>query len=169
MKGTHVLASIAGTAMTAVLLVAGAGSAQAADDGSLLSLLDVPSVTLVCFPTGQAGANNTFTGTQNINCSQSAQSASGGSGSGGFTGYEVVTDTVECPVDATCSITLTCPTGKKVTGGGVYAEPDAPGVQVVKSGALPGSDNTRWDAGIFNGSTDSVVLTVQAFCADVDG
>ncbi|MGW7462662.1 hypothetical protein [Streptomyces sp. NPDC054797] len=73
----------------------------------------MPSVTVACFPTGQAGANNTFNGTQNINCSQSTQATSSGSGSGGFTGYEVVTDSVECPVDATCSITVTCPTGKK--------------------------------------------------------
>ncbi|MEW2139201.1 hypothetical protein AB0892_21860 [Streptomyces sp. NPDC005409] len=163
------LATIGSAAMAALLL--GAGGAHAADDGSLLSLLDVPSVTVVCFPTGQAGSHNTFNGTQNVNCSQSAQATSSGSGSGsgGFTGYEVVTDSLECPVGATCSITLTCPTGKKVTGGGVYVEPDAPGVHVVRSGVVPGSDNTRWDASVQNDSPVPVDLTVQAMCADVDG
>lgn len=172
MKGAPVklakrLAAIAGAALAATLL--GAGGAHAAEDDSLLSLLNLPSITLVCYPTGQAGANNTFTGTQNISCAQSAQSTSGGSGSGGFTGYEVISQTNECPVNNTCGITLRCPTGKKVTGGGVYAEPLVSGVRVVRSGTVPGEDNNRWDGAIFNGHTQSVDLTVQAICADVDG
>lgn len=173
MKGTHVkrakrLTAIAGAALPATLL--GAGSATAADDGSLLSLLNVPSITLVCYPAGQVGSHNTFTGTQNINCSQSGQSTSGGgSGSGGFTGHQVVSQTNECPVNNTCGITLRCPAGKKVTGGGVYVNPLVSGVRVVRSGTVPGEDNTRWDGAIFNGHTAPVDLTVQAICADVDG
>ncbi|MCX5378593.1 hypothetical protein [Streptomyces sp. NBC_00091] len=166
MRLTKRLAALAGAALAATLL--GAGSAHAADDGSLLSLLNLPSITLVCYPTGQAGANNTFTGTQNISCSQSAQSTSGGSG-GGFTGYEVVAQTNECPVNNTCGITLRCPEGKKVTGGGVYVNPLVAGVRTVRSGTVPGEDNTRWDGAIHNGHTAPVDLTVQAICADVDG
>ncbi|MCX5377795.1 hypothetical protein [Streptomyces sp. NBC_00091] len=70
LKKRQRVAAVAGTAMAALLL--GAGTGHAADDGSLLSLLDVPSVTVACFPAGQVGQGNTFTGTQNINCSQSA-------------------------------------------------------------------------------------------------
>ncbi|MFD9411961.1 hypothetical protein ACFWBN_33805 [Streptomyces sp. NPDC059989] len=167
MKLTKRLSAIAGSALATMLL--GAGGAYAADDGSLLSVLNLPSITLVCYPAGQVGSHNTFTGTQNISCSQSAESTSGGSGSGGFTGYEVVSFTAECPVGATCDITLRCPTGKKVTGGGVYVDPQVPGVHVVQSGTVPGEDNTRWDGAIHNGHTSPVDLTVQAICADVDG
>lgn len=166
MKLTTRLAAIGGAAMAAILL--GAGGAHAADDGSLLSLLNLPSITLVCYPTGQAGANNTFTGTQNISCSQGAESTSGGSG-GAVTGHEVVSDTVECQVGATCGITLACPTGKKVTGGGVHVNPEAAGVHVVRSGPVPGGDATRWDGAIHNGHTGPVDLTVQAICANADG
>lgn len=161
------VAAIAGAALAATLL--GTGSAHAAGDDSLLSLLNLPSITLVCYPTGQAGANNTFTGTQNISCAQSAEATSGGSGTGGFRGYEVVSQTNECPVNATCGITLRCPAGKKVTGGGVYVDPQTAGVRVVRSGTVPGEDNTRWDGAIFNGHTAPVDVTVQAICAAVDG
>ncbi|MFJ3721521.1 hypothetical protein ACIPYQ_03005 [Streptomyces sp. NPDC090045] len=161
------LAAIGSAALAAVLL--GAGGAHAADDGSLLSLLDVPSITLVCYPAGQVGAHNTFTGTQNVSCSQSAQSTtSGGSGSG-FTGHEVLTRTLECTAGSTCGLTVSCPTGKKVTGGGVYVNVESPNIHVVRSGIVPGEDNTRWDGTIQNGHTDPVDLTVQAICADVDG
>ncbi|MGR4879256.1 hypothetical protein ACIPUC_07475 [Streptomyces sp. LARHCF249] len=46
---------------------------------------------------------------------------------------------------------------------------EAESVRVVRSGTVPGEDNTRWDGAIFNGHTAPVDLTVQAICADVDG
>ncbi|MGW7102350.1 hypothetical protein [Streptomyces sp. NPDC054838] len=164
MNLTKMLTVTVSTALAAMVI--GAGSAQAADDGSLLSLLKLPSVTLGCFPVGQAGAGNQFTGTQNLSCSQSAQQDSS-TGARGFTSYEVVSDTVECAPGSTCNITVLCPTGKKLTGGGIYVDPTTSGVHVVKSGAEPGEDNTRWAAAVFNGSTDPVDVTVQAFCANV--
>ncbi|GGY91048.1 hypothetical protein GCM10010300_39010 [Streptomyces olivaceoviridis] len=42
---------------------------QAQDGGGLLSLLGVPPLLQICYPTGQAAqGNSTFTGSQNINC-----------------------------------------------------------------------------------------------------
>ncbi|MER5530286.1 hypothetical protein ABT075_37855 [Streptomyces sp. NPDC002677] len=58
-------------AMAALAVGLSAGSARA-DDDSLLSFLGTPSITLVCFPSGQVGQGNSFTGTQTVNCSQSA-------------------------------------------------------------------------------------------------
>lgn len=165
MKLTRALAA-ACTAATAALLL-GAGAAHAAEDDSLLSLLDLPSITVACFPTGQAGAGNTFTGTQNVNCSQSAQQSTTNGSGGGLTGYEVVSRTNECLAGYTCGTTLRCPDGKKVTGGGVYVNPQGPDTHVVSSGTVPGEDNTRWDGTIQNDSTGSVDFTVQAICADV--
>ncbi|MFE1559441.1 hypothetical protein ACFW6V_31190 [Streptomyces sp. NPDC058734] len=164
MKLTEWPTALCGAAAVTALLL-GAGSAHAAEGDSLLSLLDLPSITVACFPTGQAGAGNTFTGTQNVNCSQSAQQSTSGSG-GGLTGYEVVSRTNECVRDATCGITLRCPDGKKVTGGGVYVNPQGPDTHVVRSGTVPGEDNTRWDGVIQNDSTRPVDFTVQAICAN---
>ncbi|WP_318201927.1 hypothetical protein [Streptomyces sp. SCL15-4] len=43
--------------------------AAAQGGGGLLSLLGIPPLLQICYPTGQvAQGNNTFTGSQNINC-----------------------------------------------------------------------------------------------------
>ncbi|MEW2295829.1 hypothetical protein ABZ719_24510 [Streptomyces sp. NPDC006743] len=42
--------------------------------GGLLSILGTTSIIQVCYPMGQVGQGNTFTGTQNINCNQNAGS-----------------------------------------------------------------------------------------------
>lgn len=42
---------------------------QAQGGGGLLSILGIPPLLQICYPTGQAAqGNNTFTGSQNINC-----------------------------------------------------------------------------------------------------
>ncbi|GLX23353.1 hypothetical protein [Streptomyces lavendulae] len=161
MKLTRTLATLCTAATAAVVLSAGTATA----DDDLLSALNNPAIGAACLPSGQAGVGNTVTGTQNVNCSQSAQQSTSGSG-GGLTGYEVVSRTNECIAGATCGITLRCPDGKKVTGGGVYVNPQGPDTHVVSSGTVPGEDNTRWDGVIQNDSAGSVDFTVQAICAD---
>ncbi len=42
--------------------------------GGLLSILGTTSIIQVCYPMGQVGQGNTFSGTQNINCNQNAGS-----------------------------------------------------------------------------------------------
>lgn len=48
--------------------------AQAQGDRGLLSILSGISLIQVCYPMGQVGQGNTFTGTQNVNCVQNTGS-----------------------------------------------------------------------------------------------
>ncbi|MGE7390471.1 hypothetical protein ACQKM2_33830 [Streptomyces sp. NPDC004126] len=161
MKLTRTLATLCTAAAAAVVLSAGTATA----DDDLLSALNNPAIGAACLPSGQAGAGNTFTGTQNVNCSQSAQSTSGGSG-GGLTGYEVVSETFQCGVQGVCELAPKCPPGKKVTGGGTYPTTYAPGLGILRNGTEPGGDNTVWHGAIYNGTAAPVDFTVQAICAN---
>lgn len=46
------------------------GGVQNQGGGGLMGLLGVRSLLQVCYPIGQVGQGNTFTGNQNINCNQ---------------------------------------------------------------------------------------------------
>jgi hypothetical protein len=106
----------------------GGTAAHADGDGGLLGLglLNTPSITLACFPAGQVGSGNSFTGNQNINCSQSAQAtAPEGSRGGGVTGAELVFgNLVTIPPGESRELTVDCPAGKIATGGGFDGGPD---------------------------------------------
>ncbi|MEW2135156.1 hypothetical protein AB0892_00880 [Streptomyces sp. NPDC005409] len=120
MKPAKRISALCAVAAAGVLL---SGTAAHADgDGGLLGLglLNTPSITLACFPAGQVGAGNSFTGNQNVNCSQSA-SATGTTpppSDSGLTGYEQVfaSDTAGPGEEAVA--VAQCPAGKTATGGG---------------------------------------------------
>lgn len=109
--------STTGTIVAAVLIGLGSGSAHA-DDDSLLALLGLPSVTVACFPSGHVGQGNTFTGTQPVNCGQSAQATApeGGGGSKGRQQYSGDGVTI-APGESGFAVAA-CPAGKVATGGG---------------------------------------------------
>lgn len=100
----------------------GGTAAHADGDGGLLGLglLNTPSITLACFPAGQVGSGNSFTGNQNINCAQSAEAtAPAGNSGGGVTGAEQVSGTsVTIPPGGSTFVSAYCPAGKIATGGG---------------------------------------------------
>ncbi|MEU9083020.1 hypothetical protein [Streptomyces sp. NPDC048357] len=108
-------------AATAAVII-GTTAAHADGDGGLLGLglLETPSITLACFPSGQVGAGNTHTGNQNISCSQSSTASGTGNGSEGVTGAQtVISDNVVfVPQNEVREATVTCPEGKIATGGG---------------------------------------------------
>jgi hypothetical protein len=109
------------TAVAAATVIGGT-AAHADGDGGLLGrgLLNAPSITLACFPAGQVGSGNSFTGNQNINCSQNAQAtAPTGNGGGGVTGAERVSgESVTIPPGESRFTDVSCPDGKIATGGG---------------------------------------------------
>ncbi|MFJ3726624.1 hypothetical protein ACIPYQ_29245 [Streptomyces sp. NPDC090045] len=154
------LATIGSAAMAAMLL--GAGGSHAADDGSLLSLLNLPSVTLVCYPTGQAGANNTFTGTQTVNCSQSATATNTGNG---ITGYQVVSGGSESGTDFNRFIDIECPAGKHVLGRGATVTSEDPRDLDLRSSG-PSADGTSWQVAVENSSGNQLGVEDFAICTN---
>ncbi|MFE1556127.1 hypothetical protein ACFW6V_14260 [Streptomyces sp. NPDC058734] len=157
---------ICAAAAAGVLL--GGTTAYADGDGGLLGLglLDSPSVTLACFPAGQVGQGNTFTGNQNVNCSQSAEQASTPVGQQGFTGYEVVSESYELlPNSLGVPVQANCPVGKKVTGGGIRWNGSSSDVGSHDNG--PTENNTGWVAKFFNFGNSTFTVTVYAICANV--
>ncbi|GLX18745.1 MULTISPECIES: hypothetical protein [Streptomyces] len=160
MKLSQKLATIGSAALAAVLL--GGGSARA-DGESLLSLLGNPSVVLACFPVGQAGSGNTLTGTQNVNCGQSASTSTSGSG---IAGYEVVHAGSDAGTLWFSKRVIDCPAGKRVLGGGAtVTSGDALDLDVHESG--PSADGTSWHVTVENSTGRLVGADYYAICADV--
>lgn len=163
------------TAVAAALLLCGS-PAHAEGDGGLLgtSLLDTSSITLVCFPAGQVGQGNSFTGTQNINCNQSA-AATGTtpppSGSG-LTGHERVDASRTVEPGATADPFAVCPEGKAVTGGGFSTGGSANSWEITRSEAeqrprgLEDPLETGWAATAINTGTGPQTFTAHAVCYD---
>ncbi|MGW8687504.1 hypothetical protein ACWGNN_42055 [Streptomyces sp. NPDC055817] len=164
MKFYQRFTAIGVSAVAAILL--STSSAQAQDNG-LLSLLNGSSVTLLCFPAGQVGNGNTFTGTQNINCRQSAEQVSTPPGQQGFTGYEVVSKSYDLPPSSLgVPVEADCPAGKKVTGGGIRWNGSSTDIGEQDNG--PTADSTGWVAKVFNlGTNTGFTATVYAICANV--
>ncbi|WP_225822908.1 hypothetical protein [Streptomyces naphthomycinicus] len=166
MRLTKRLATIGTATMAAVVL--GAGGAHAQGDGGLLSLLGHPSIVLACFPAGQVGHGNTFNGTQNINCSQSATATTTNPpAENGFTGYQVVPSTIQfVQADTKTAQDVLCPGGKRVLGGGVTAISGSRfDLNLLESGPLP--DGTGWSTTV-EGTGGVVGVQFYAICADVD-
>ncbi|MFE7530030.1 hypothetical protein ACFU7Y_30590 [Kitasatospora sp. NPDC057542] len=164
-----------GAAVTAVLFLS-AGGAQAQGEG-LLSLLDGPSITLACFPAGQVGQGNTFTGTQNISCSQSAAQSNPAPSTpagNGVTGAQIVhSNPVSVPPGTTAFASAYCPTGKIATGGGYDINEHSENVTVTFSGPGDTNADNRADAwGVYatnNGTDPNVNVTAYAICANDGG
>ncbi|MEU6666661.1 hypothetical protein [Streptomyces sp. NPDC046727] len=166
--------SLISTVIGAALLFGGTATAQAQDE-SLLSVLDDttvsgllnPAVTLACFPSGQVGSGNTFTGTQNVNCSQSATATTPGTSTD--TGYVLLTERHHCEAGATCVATLQCPEGKQATGGGVtYDNISDLRPYISSSGPSPqGTDSGRvWRIVIVNPGTGAIDWWATVTCVN---
>lgn len=171
MKLVKRVSTICATAVAAVALLSGT-TAHADSDGGLLGLdlLDTPSITLACFPTGQVGQGNSFTGNQNINCSQSA-SATGTTSppsGNGLTGLQVVPGSATAEPGETAFAVARCPTGTTVTGGGFTTLPsDSWDVKSSNFVATPGADSGgAWVAIATNTGSGPQTLSVTAICYD---
>ncbi|MGW7102349.1 hypothetical protein [Streptomyces sp. NPDC054838] len=160
MKLARRIVAVPVAAVAAVLLTAG----TAAADGELLSLLDGPSVAVGCFPAGQVGVGNTFSGTQNEQCSQSAtQTNPATPGNNGATGREVVDNTVSVNPGENMQVDAVCPAGKVATGGGFNTS--GPQMEIEASVPLSAPDQ-GWRVIAFNMSTTSLPLTAFVVCVN---
>jgi len=92
-----------------------------------------------------------------------ASGATGTAGRNGVSGYTTVTKSVSVAKHKTASLSLACPTGKKVTGGGV--NPSSNSVAVLAS--YPGSTNAGWAARVLNDSGSKHAVKIYAICASV--
>jgi len=126
-------------------------------------------------PTGPTGP----TGAGGATGPMGAPGAPGTDGAPGMSGYEIVTSTQNVFVDNSGSpsglsevITLACPTGKQVVGGGASLAATDKGflrdLSIVLS--QPASDGSGWQAQLFNKSTAfgfTGALEMRAICAIV--
>ncbi|MFF7994590.1 hypothetical protein ACFZDG_33015 [Kitasatospora xanthocidica] len=158
-------------AAVAVAALLGGTPAHAQGDGGLLGLglLNTPSITLACFPSGQVGQGNTSTGTQNVGCSQSA-SATGTtpSGDNGLTGRQVVNSNATGGPGELVEASVRCPAGTVVTGGGFSTAPDSSwdikSSAAVEFPVTPGGGDGGWSAIARNTGTGNQTLYVYAVC-----
>ncbi|MCX4641408.1 MULTISPECIES: hypothetical protein [unclassified Streptomyces] len=172
MRLARTIAMIGAAATAAISL--GASAAHAQDDGSLVSLAGAPSLTLACFPAGQVGQGNTFTGTQNVSCSQSATQSNPtppavGGGNGGATSSRIVrSSAVPVPANGTAFIAAYCDTGEVATGGGYNVMPVDANVSVTFS--TPGDVNgdgraDAWGVNVHNNTAEQVSVSASVICS----
>lgn len=90
-----------------------------------------------------------------------AAGVAGAKGATGVSGYTTVTKSMSLAKHKTSTLSLSCPAGKKVTGGG--AQPTSDAMALLAS--YPSTNGAGWTARVFNdsGSTHSVKL--YAICA----
>ncbi|MFJ5780195.1 hypothetical protein [Streptomyces sp. NPDC093094] len=154
-KTGRIIATLAAsTALTAV----GAGQAQAAD-GPLGPVLGLVS-PLLC---GVQGTVDNIVG-QTTSCPSTTSPAATA-----ISGYEVVTSSFAIEGQGVAKVTLACPAGKKVLGGGVNADSgDLTALDLVES--APTLDATAWRASVVGSAgMPRTEGHFYAVCADVDG
>ncbi|MFD5122621.1 hypothetical protein [Streptomyces sp. NPDC058385] len=171
MRLSRTIAMIGAAATAAVSL--GASAAHAQDDGSLVSLSSAPSLTLACFPAGQVGQGNTFTGTQNVSCSHSATQSNPtppiGGGNGGAPSSRIVrSNAVPVPANGTAFVAAYCDTGEVATGGGYNVMPVDANVSVTFS--TPGDTNgdgraDAWGVNVHNNTAEQVSVSASVVCS----
>ncbi|MGW7645486.1 hypothetical protein [Streptomyces bobili] len=171
MKPAKRISTICAVAAAGVLL--GGTAAHADGDGGLLGLglLNTPSITLACFPAGQVGSGNSFTGNQNINCSQTATAPTNGNGGPGgeFSNYERILGPVfTVQAGSNGGYTLACPAGKKVLGGGVQWLGGDPNDFVILSSGPASSNESEWEI-LVRSEGGPVTAQGGITCANVDG
>ncbi|MGW7422953.1 hypothetical protein ACWGJB_23385 [Streptomyces sp. NPDC054813] len=155
-------------AVTAAMFLGGT-TAYADSDGGLLGLglLNTPSITLACFPTGQVGHGNSFTGNQSINCSQSA-SATGATpppSGNGLTGFDYEVGSATAQPGEVAVATAICPAGKTPTGGG-FSTASGDSWQVTGSEFQPGivPNPSGWAVFAKNTGSGPQTLTAEVVC-----
>jgi len=85
---------------------------------------------------------------------------------GGLSGYEVVYSGVQVLLSkgSSYSVSVTCPAGKRATGGGAYAEEEgATTSRVAVTASVPTLDGSRWVAAFTNVLADSALANLYAF------
>ncbi len=90
-----------------------------------------------------------------------AAGAAGAKGANGVSGYTTVTKSVSLAKHKTSTLSLSCPTGKKVTGGG--AQPTSDAMQLLAS--YPSANGAGWTARVFNDSGSAHSAKIYAICA----
>jgi hypothetical protein len=96
-----------------------------------------------------------------------ATGAQGPQGNPGVSAYEVINRTITIATGATQAWTTNCSVGKKVFGGGYFAN-DGNGANVQVSKNAPFSGNGSWVVEFKNSSGSSSSFTLYAICGNVN-
>lgn len=164
MNFTRRISTVSAAVVTAVVI--SSGSVQAQDDGGLLSLLGTTSLLQVCYPAGQVGSGNTFTGTQFISCDQNSTQTSTTPPPAPPTGVQttaVLGPSVPVPAGGSATSTAVCPVGEQPVSGGWQG---TTGVIVDSSRRV--ATNTAadsWQVIAFNPSGSEGAVRAIAYCA----
>jgi hypothetical protein len=108
---------------------------------------------------GSAAINVTLTPVAWNQIGQNGQP--GIAGRNGVSGYVTVTKSLSVAKHKTATLSLACPTGKKVTGGGV--NPTSNSIDVLAT--YPASNNAGWAARLLNDSGSKHDVKIYAICA----
>jgi Collagen triple helix repeat (20 copies) len=130
-------------------------------DGSLLAK-DFKQGEIPAGPQGPQGAP----GPQGLQGPQGEQGPRGATGSPGISGYQVVTGSdVDVANGVSAQLTVRCPAGKRVMGGG-YSTTTSTGITLNRSGAST-STGDGWFVRITNNSGERRTVNGQAICVTV--
>lgn len=148
----------------AVALGLGAGLA-----GSAVASIPNSSTGAItgCYVTGDAGDVRIIDKQAGKSCHAYETEVSWPSSSG-VTGYSRTTDTLSLPNTGIPSKTVTCPGGKKVTGGGYYMPNTGGGAvpdDVWAPRSYPDTDSS-WTVDLKNRTSATFTVTVYAVCVD---
>ncbi|GGX78905.1 hypothetical protein GCM10010510_24820 [Streptomyces anandii JCM 4720] len=81
--------------------------------------------------------------------------------------YQQVSNTATCGADSFCTVTVTCPRGTLVTGGGITTNTFiSSGVYVYETAPV---NSTTWRGTIRNATQSTFPVTVKAVCARSQG
>jgi hypothetical protein len=98
---------------------------------------------------------------QGANGAPGAAGVAGAKGANGVSGYTTVTKSVSVAKHKASTLSLSCPTGKKVTGGG--AQPSADSVELLAS--YPSAGGAGWTARVSNTAGSNKSVKLYAICA----
>jgi hypothetical protein len=168
-------------AVGAVLLAL--GSAPAGAQTAVLYGCYVPSSGTV-YRIKEAGLPDACRSQQHVQFTWGLQGPAGPAGpagpqglqgpAGGLSGYQVVVAPINAPVGVLIGHAADCPAGKRVTGGGFFAESARTGVQWIVVSSRPGTDPfnptvwSRWGVEARHNATSEQTLVVYAVCAAVN-
>jgi hypothetical protein len=115
-------------------------------------------------PTGPVGVTGA-TGPQGPTGPRGDTGPTGPAGPSGVSGYERVSSTLEIPANTIRFVTVSCPAGKRVLGGGITNEIPLLLLQNVRMSESGPTTETSWGATIVNGHTAALTFTWWAVCA----
>ncbi|MEU0403703.1 hypothetical protein ABZ318_26420 [Streptomyces sp. NPDC006197] len=172
MNLTRRISAVSATAVMAIVM--GSGSVQAQDNGGLLSLLGTTSLLQVCYPAGQVGQGNTFTGSQTISCAQNSTQTSTTPSTTppttpptapptGIQTTAVLGPSVGVPAGGSATSTAVCPAGERPVSGGWQG---TTGLVVDSSRRVAtNAAADSWQVSAFNPSGSDGTIRAIAYCA----